>query len=250
MSPQASAPQERQNGVVAALNTLIAPRQAFESLRIAPTWGWAFLIAIALFIAGSLLTTQANAHAGAAATRKLVESSPFFANMTGAQKQQTIANAEHPPLEQRALGLALTPLGVLLIALLETIVLLIANVLGRGKATFRQLWCAVMNILLIAGIATVVLGAITLLRGPDNFNTMNDVYRAMPSLAMLAPNASNALLAFLSGISIFSAWATVLTGMAMRIIAGTSAILSYTFAILIFFLSALIPASLADALHL
>ena len=141
--------------------------------------------------------------------------------------------------------LLLSPL-LLLIALLETIVLLIANVLGRGKATFRQLWCAVMNILVIAGMATVVLGAITLLRGPDDFNTMNDVYRAMPSLAMLAPNAATGLLAFLSGISIFSIWATVLTGMAMRIIAGTSAILSYAFAILILFLSALIPAFFAS----
>ena len=36
------------NGLKVALDTIVAPKEAFESIRIAPTWGWALLIAIVL----------------------------------------------------------------------------------------------------------------------------------------------------------------------------------------------------------
>ncbi len=39
----------RPNGLKTALDTIVAPKDAFESLRSAPTWGWAFLLALVLY---------------------------------------------------------------------------------------------------------------------------------------------------------------------------------------------------------
>jgi len=60
----ASAPvAQKANGLSNVVNVLTAPREAMESLRVAPTWGWAFLIAAILSCLGQYLLTPAVSHA-------------------------------------------------------------------------------------------------------------------------------------------------------------------------------------------
>ena len=43
-SPQTAAPKA--NGLSTLLNVIAAPKEAFETLKVAPTWGWAMIVAI------------------------------------------------------------------------------------------------------------------------------------------------------------------------------------------------------------
>ena len=43
----------RANGLKTALDMIIAPKEAFEQLRVAPTWGWALLILLVLYAVAS-----------------------------------------------------------------------------------------------------------------------------------------------------------------------------------------------------
>ena len=51
------------NGLKTALDTIIAPKEAFETLRVAPTWGWAFALTLVLYAIGTYLLTPALVHA-------------------------------------------------------------------------------------------------------------------------------------------------------------------------------------------
>ncbi|HEU5479666.1 MAG TPA: hypothetical protein VFU90_07515, partial [Candidatus Tumulicola sp.] len=50
------------NGLKTALDTIISPKEAFEQLRVAPTWGWALLLTIVLYAFASYLLTPAIVH--------------------------------------------------------------------------------------------------------------------------------------------------------------------------------------------
>ncbi|HVA32656.1 MAG TPA: hypothetical protein VNG31_00825, partial [Candidatus Baltobacteraceae bacterium] len=132
----------RANGLKTALDTIVAPQEAFERLRSAPTWGWAFLIAAVLLVAGNLLQRPAQLHAAAGTMQHLFATNSFFANFTGAQKQQALERATHPTTVQTAIGLIGVVVSLLVAALLNSIVLWAGSAIGRGTANFRNLWAA------------------------------------------------------------------------------------------------------------
>jgi hypothetical protein len=225
------------NGLTTALNTIAAPGEAFETLSVAPAWGWALVLTLVFMLAGVYLQGPAARHAGMAAVQHMVTTSSLFANATQAQKNQAIAKAGKP----NAFTYVFPVVTVFLAALFNTIVLLVGNAVGGGKADFKRLWCGSVNIAFpTLGIGAVVLGAILTLRGPDSFNGTGDLFAAMPSLAWIAPHASGALLAFLSAISIFALWGLFLNATMLRVMAKTSAGIAYGFATLVMLLGALI----------
>ena len=50
----ANAQAPRPSGLKTALDTIVSPKEAFESIRVAPTWGWAIVIAVSC-ICGTIL---------------------------------------------------------------------------------------------------------------------------------------------------------------------------------------------------
>ncbi len=243
---ETSAPTAKANGLSTVVNTIAAPSEGFETMRVAPTWGWACLIAIILLAIGTYLQGPAARHAGVAQVQQMMSTSSLFANLTPEQKQAAIARAGHPS-PWAYVFIAVT---LFLAVFLNTLVTLIANAVGKGQADFKRLWAGSMNIAVpTLGLGAVVLGIITTLRGADSFNSTVEIARATPSLAYLMPHGSPGATVFLAGFSIFTIWGLFLNATMLRVTAKTSAGLAYTFAALITVLGALLAAGLVAMAH-
>ncbi len=241
-----TSPAVKASGLSTVVNTIASPSEAFETLRVAPTWGWACLIAIVLLLIGTFLQGPAARHAGVIQTQQMMATSSFFANLTPEKKAEIVAQAGRPSV------IPYFFIAVILFAvvLFNTLFTLIGNAVGKGQADFKRLWAGSMNIAVPTfALGSVVTGIITTLRGPDAFSSSMDVARSIPSLAYLAPHASAAMVAFLTGISIFSLWGLFLNATMLRVTGRTSAGVAWTFAALITLLGALIAAGIFGAAH-
>jgi hypothetical protein len=221
------------NGLKTAIDIVIAPKEAFEALRLSPTWGWAFLITVVLAIVAYFVMMPASLHGIAGDFAK----NPQVAQMSADQQQKMvdITKVWYP------IGAAFLPVIVLFFSLIEALIMLVFNALGRGSGTFKTLWASSVNIGVIYGISQIVGMAVVLLRGADSFASAGDVQRSVPSLALLAPaGAGIKLVAFLATITPFSIWSIVLVMMTMTIVARVPKVQAWLAAILCWVLPALL----------
>lgn len=207
------------NGLSTVLNVIAAPREAFQTLRVAPMWGWAFVVAAVLAMIGQYLATPATIHAMQASWPAQVAANPRMAAMTPAQQQNALT-----------MGIAfvrwvwlITPITVLAVALLQTVIMLVFRAAGKGEATFKQLWCASMNVAVIGtGVYGLLSGLIAVVRGAASYGSMADALRAMPSLAWLIPGAPIKTTAFLAAFNVVSIWGAIVLAIAMMYVAKVS----------------------------
>jgi len=204
------------SGLATVVDTIAAPRTAFERIRQQPTWGWAFLIAFVLMIVGSILTAPAQQHAQVASLQRNF-SKPVYASVSDARKQAILNNAEHPSVGARVFGYAAVGIVLLLFVFFNTLLVLIGNAIGGGDGTFKRYWAGSMNIAIpTAALSTIVVGIICMLRGADSFNSSIDIAAAAPSLGMFI-HPSPAATVFFSSISIFSLWGLYLNATQMQV---------------------------------
>lgn len=238
------------NGLSTVINTIAAPGEAFQTLGEAPTWGWALIVVLVLLVGGLVLQGPALRHAAVTTTQHMLATNTTMASLPDDKKAQMLARAGGTSPWTYVFPIV----GVFVAVLLNTIVMLIGNALGGGKTGFKHLWAGSMNIAVpTIGIGTVVLGVITMLRGPDSFGNSFDIARAMPGLAMLVPHANMVVGGALSAISIFTIWGVFLNATMLRVMARTSAGVAWTFAVIVALGGALLAALAAatlTALHL
>lgn len=204
------------NGLKTALDTIVAPKDAFEQLRLVPTWGWALLLTIVLYALASYLMTPAIVHATQADWPRQIAANPRLAEMSPDQQQRTLTFS----LAIVRWVWLFAPIIALIVVLIQTIILLIFKALGKGDAPFRALWAAAVNIALpVLGLNALITAVIVLVRGADSFNSSADVQTALPSLGMLVPASAIKLHAFLSAFNPFTLWGCGLTIGAMAIVA-------------------------------
>jgi hypothetical protein len=214
MDANSGAPQP--SGLKTALDTIVAPKDAFESLRVAPTWGWAFLLTLILYAAANYFQTPALVHATQANWPNVVAQDPRLAQMTAEQQQQILDFTLKIISFSWLFAIVLLPI----IVFFQTIVMLVFKVIGKGTASFASLWAASLNIALVSlGLNAVVTAVLVTIRGPDSFERPLDVQGAMPSLALLAPEAPLKLHAFLCAFTPFTLWGCFLIATAMMVTA-------------------------------
>ncbi len=228
------------NGLKTVVDTVVAPKEAFESIRVAPTWGWALLIALVLVLVSSYFTTAAGIHAVTTDWPNTVAKTPALAGETAEQQQAGLAFAQ----KIASFVWMFTPIFVIIAVLIGTIVMVIFNAIGRGDGTFGKYWAAQCNIAVIAGLGALVLAVIVLIRGPDSFNTTQSVQEAMPNLGALIPGTGK-LHAFLSVFTPFSIWAMGLGIAALSIVGRVPRVPAWLGGILTLVLPGLIAASFA-----
>lgn len=234
------------NGLSTVINTVAAPSEAFETLRAAPTWGWACVIVIVLMLIAAYLEAPASRHAGVAQLQQSFATSPIFASLTPEKKQQMLAAAGKPsPIA------FIAPLVIVFIAVFfNTVIMLIGNAVGRGSTDFKHLWAGSMNIAVpTIGLGGVITGIIMTLRGPESFNTTIDTLRAMPSLGTFVSTGSPATIAFLCSISVFTLWGLYLNATMLRVMAKTVSGVAYAFAAIVLLLGAALTASYFALIH-
>lgn len=227
----------RANALKTVLDTMIAPKEAFESIRIVPTWGLALAIAIVLSAIGSYLMVPAFQHAFAASWPEMVAKSPRLAQLTPQQQQLQLV------VTQKFFGFSWVVIffAVPILVLINAVVMLVFDKLGKGSGSFAQYFAAASNIAVPAALGSVIAAIIVLIRGVDSFNSVSAVQNAVPTLALLAPlGAAPKLVAFLSVFTPFSLWAMVLVAVAMLTIGRTPKLQAWLAAVLLIVVPAFI----------
>ena len=226
------------NAMKTVVDIVVAPKEAFESLRAVPTWGLALAIAIILGAVGTYLMTPAIAHATIAGWPAQVAANPRLAQMTPEQQQ----NALNLGVKMSSFGWIFVMIAVPIYCLIESLIMLVFDKLGRGEGSFGKYFAANCNIAVPVGIGTIVTAIITIVRGPDSFATAQSVQAAMPSLGTLIP-VTGKLGAFLATVTPISLWATGLAIGALLIIGRVPKLQAWLGGIVLF----LIPSLLAVA---
>jgi hypothetical protein len=234
------------NGLTTVINTIVSPKEAFETIRNAPTWGWAFIIAAVLYVIAAWLMLPASHHVGEAMVTHMTQSGRLAAALSDAQKQQMIQQAAHPGAIKDLTNIIFGIVMIFIAAVLNTLLMLLAKVIGKGDGTFKTLWCGSMNVLVPSfAIGQIVLAIIVVLRGPDAFNSLVELYRALPGLGTLTPSLTGFAGGFFAAISVFAIWGLILNANMVRVVGKASAGVAWTFAIIITILQSLALGAMA-----
>jgi len=209
-------PVERRSGLANVVDIFIAPNAAFERIREVPVWGWAFLVAALLGIAGSFIVGPAVAHALETSMPAQLAASEQMSKLSPDQQQKQIAMIMSFAKTFAKFYWLVIPPALLLIGLVQAVIMLIANAATRGDGTFKKYFALSITVAVVGtGLNSLVLGAIVLVRGANSFETTASVNSALPSLALLAPGAKGALAGFLGSLNVFYIWATALLALGM-----------------------------------
>ena len=213
-------PAQGRSGLANVVDIIIAPNAAFERIRQVPVWGWAFLVATLLGIAGTILVGPAIQHAMETSMPATLAASDAIAKLPPDQQQKQIATIMNISRTLAKFYWIFIPPGILLAGLFQGLIMLIANAATRGDGNFKKFFALSVTVSVIgAGLASVVLGLIVTLRGASSFDTTTAVQAAVPSLALVAPGAKGMLSGFLGAINVFAVWATALLALGMNRVA-------------------------------
>jgi hypothetical protein len=223
------------NGLKTALDTIISPKEAFEQLRVAPTWGWALLLTIVLYAVASYLLTPAIVHGMQADWPRQIAENPRLAALSPSEQQ----NALKFSLAIIRWAWIVAPIVAPLAMLVHTIVMYVFKAIGKGDAPFRALWSTAANIALpVLGVNALVTAIIAMVRGADSFNSPAEVQTALPSLGLLVPATAVKLHAFLAAFNPFTLWGCGLTIGAMIVVAAVPRVWAWTTGIVWLLISA------------
>ncbi len=205
------------NELKVALDTVIAPKSAYEALRSAPVWRWAFLVLVVLIVVGYAMQRPAAQHAAVGSMQHMLATSSFFSKLTDAQKADMLARTEHPDARDAVTGSLWTILAAAIALVFNSLLLMAGAAIGGGSARWSRMWAASVNTgIPTIGIAAVVLGIIAMIEGPDRFNLTTDLLRAIPNLGWLAPGVTGVTAGTLASLNIFVLWGLWLNMQALR----------------------------------
>jgi hypothetical protein len=213
-------PAARRSGLLTALDVAIAPRTAFANLREAPTWGGAFILSMLLAMIAAFAMSPAVAHALALELPARLAASPQIAHLPAAQREALIAQQVGIAQAVAKFTFIFVPFALALGSLIQALVMLVANAIGKGDGTFRRFWALAVNGAVIGtGLASLALLLIVLIRGADGFSSSSDISNALPGLETFVPASAKAAAAFFSVINVFTIWNMALLAAGMTIVA-------------------------------
>lgn len=206
----------RVSGLATVVDIIISPSSAFARLREAPTWGWAFLIATALGVIGSLMVGPAIAHVLQTTLPAQLAANPDIAKLPADQQQTMIARTLSISSVVAQFSFVFVPVGILIAALVQSVIMLIANAAGHGDGDFKKYFALSVNVSVVGvGLSYLVVGIIVLVRGANSFDSTVAVQGAVPGLGLLIPGAHGALAGFFGSMNVFALWSIALLALGM-----------------------------------
>ncbi|MGC8484429.1 MAG: YIP1 family protein [Candidatus Baltobacteraceae bacterium] len=234
-----TAPPPQENaGLTSLVETIVAPTSAFDRLAEKQTWGWAFIASSILTIVAALASGPVQRHIARLMTEQSIAA-------TSTAQQAAAKTGAAIGMKISEVAWVFSPLGILFMVLIATVILLICNAVLGGKASFKQLWCATMNVSIVFAIGSLVGSILLAVRGPDAFTGVMDIYRNSLSLAAIIPSANIKLIAFLAAFTPFTLWQLWLNSLLMQRIARLAAPRAWAAALVVFLIPALIGAAFA-----
>ena len=238
-----TAPPPQENaGLTSLVETVVAPASAFNRLAEKQTWGWAFIAASVLTIVASLAAGPVQQHIARLMIERGIAASANPQQAAAATAGASIA------LKFSEFAWVFSPIGILFSVAIVTVILLLCNALLGGKATFKQLCCARMNVFAVVSIGSLIASIVLALRGPDAFTSEMDIFRNSLSLAAVIPTANVKLVAFLAAFTPFTLWALWLNALLMQRIARLAAPKAWATALVVLLIPALLGAGFARQL--
>lgn len=222
----------RRRGLQTVADLLVAPNAAFAALREIPTWGWAYIIACALSMLATFALTPALLHALEASMPAQLAASHAIASLPPDQQQKQIAGIMAFQRTIVSLSWLFPPILILIAGLLQSVVMLVANAVGRGDGSFRYFWALALNVQVAGSIGSILTAAIVLVRGPNAFDRSTDLQAVLPNVGMLVPGAPPVVAAVLTALNVAALWQTVLLALGMIAIARIAAAPAWVAAVL------------------
>lgn len=223
-----------------AANIVIMPGEALAALRRSPTWGIALLAVLAMTALSAFLMTPAMQFAYTAQWPQTVAKTPALAQMSVAQQQLQLFFALQFVKFSWMFVVATVPVTLLV----QAVTMTLANAVGRGEGTFKRYWAAAVNVAIASmGLGSVITAIIVLMRGPQGFYSVEQVWGALPSLATLLHSENARILAVCRTVTPFSVWGAYLSSLALLRIGRVSALLAYSTGIVLLAGSALLAAA-------
>jgi hypothetical protein len=225
------------------MDIIVAPGAAFARLREAPTWGWAFLIATVLGIIGSLVSGPAVLHALQTTLPAQLAANPDIAKLPPEQQQTMINNMMGYTTLFAKFSFVFIPIAILLAALVQGLIMLIANAAAHGDGSFKKYFALGVNVSVIGvGLSSLVIALIVLVRGPSSFETTASIQGAVPGLGLLVPGAHGAIAGFLGSMNIFALWSIALLALGMTGVGRIGRVPAWITAIVMLLLTACVAA--------
>lgn len=215
------------SGLLNVADIVVAPNAVFARLRIVPTWGWAFLVASLLGIAGYLLGGPANMHAFETYGPAVYANTPQFQSMDAAHRAQAVQNAMTYGRVFVQFAWVFVPIGLLFGSLIQAAIMLIARIITRAQGTFAQFYALSMTTGVVSSLGFLLAGVIAVIRGPAAYATPIAFQQGIPGLAMLAPGAGPKLAALLTVLNVPALWALVLAALGLLAIGNFSRVAAW-----------------------
>jgi hypothetical protein len=229
----------RPNGLATAVDIIVAPAAAFAKLREAPTWGWAFLIATVLGIISSLISGPAILHALQTTLPAQLAANPDIAKLSPEQQQTMINNMMGYTTMFAKFSFVFVPIAILIAALVQGLIMLIANAAAHGDGSFKKYFALSVNVSIVGvGLSSLVIALIVLVRGASSFETTASIQGAIPGLGLLVPGAHGAVAGFLGSMNIFALWSIALLALGMTGVGRIARVPAWTTAIVMLLLTA------------
>jgi hypothetical protein len=213
-------------------DVIVAPRAAFESLRDRPRWLIAFAVTCVLGMIGAFLQIPAGEHIAAATLARQAATDPNLATMSPEKLQQM---KDMAVTAQRWIW-PFYPIIVIISISIAALVMLIGKAIAKGTASFGRLFALAANVALINwGIYYLIIGALSTLRGAEDFSSQSDIAKLVPSLAWVAPSAGPKLTVFLTVFNPFAIWSFVLLALGLQTVAALKPVPAYVVAAVVAF---------------
>jgi len=230
---------DRRSGLATVVDIIVSPSAAFARLREAPTWGWAFLIATVLGVIGSVVVGPAISHVLQTTLPAQLAANPDIAKLPADQQQTMIARTLSISSVVAQFSFVFVPIGILIAALVQGLIMLIANAAAHGDGTFKKYFALSVNVSVIGiGLSYLVVGIIVLVRGANSFDSTTAVQGAVPGLALLLPGAHGPLAGFFGSMNVFSLWSIALLAIGMTGVGRIPRVAAWITAIVMLLLTA------------
>lgn len=208
MASTTTAAPGKANGLATYFSILWAPTEAFERLRVSPTWGWAALVGIVLLLIASIMSMPEIAKVAHIAQDQALSQMPADRQ---AVARQGIA-ATQGIFTYIAIGGAVV--GPWIIWIISAIVYTIGGALSGSGAKFGLAWVVSVNVAIIAFVGSIVNSVILVARGPDAITSPIDQF-ALPSLGMFVHDNVK-LATFLNSYNVDYVWLYVVAIIALE----------------------------------
>jgi len=204
-------------------DTVVQPAAAFSIIKGRPRWGIAFVVLLLLTLAGALLGGPAQHNADVSVLQKQFTTTTDYASYTQSGREALVADAAHPPFWHDLGTGGIAFVVGLVAALLSAFALWLTSLFLRHSAPFKTFFAATVHVAIVStALSAVCSGVVTLIVGASQFTSYEQIDRAMPSLAMLVPNAKDWLSVALGAVTPFALWTAALQGVALFVIAATT----------------------------